>query len=199
MYNESTDKLRVKLINAFGSAYQLNDAAHQEDHFEEVFKTGVDINKRLNLGFSKNLIMMAAYLHDLFAWSRENHHVLSAEFVDGTCHPMITVLAKHDRKLLSTACFCHRASYKGAFPNNFAELINAADRGVPQSAGKLVQRAVDYRTSRGFQGTPEELLREAVAHVKEKFGSNGYARYADMYLACYIKELKQLREEVDAL
>ena len=25
MYNESTNELRVKLINAFGSAYQLNE------------------------------------------------------------------------------------------------------------------------------------------------------------------------------
>lgn len=199
MYNESTDELRIKLINAFGSAYQLNDAAHREDHFEEVFKTGVDINKRLNLGFSENLIMMAGYLHDLFAWSRENHHVLSTEFVDGTCHPMITVLGSLDRSLLATACYCHRASYKGEFPNSFAELINSADRGIPQSSDKLLQRAIDYRTSRGFQGTQEELLRDAISHVKEKFGSNGYARYADMYLECYAKELEELRKEVDEL
>lgn len=199
MYNKSTDELRVKLINAFGSAYQLNDAAHREDHFEEVFETGIDINKRLNLGFSKNLIMMAAYLHDLFAWSRENHHVLSAEFVDGTCHPMITVLTKEDRKLLSTACFCHRASYKGEFPNSFAELINAADRGAPSSVEAMLERAMLYRISRNYLGSNDDLKKDSVTHLKEKYGTKGYARYSPMYLKCYGSELRALQKEIDEL
>lgn len=192
-------QLREDLVFSFGQHYLLNDPAHREDHFEEVYQTGVEINERLGLGIQKDLIMYAAYIHDLFAWSRANHHILSMEFVKSSDHPILRRLTSYELDLLSDACFCHRASYKGELKNNFSNLINSADRGRPTSVGKMLDRAIAYRTKKEQKETTSEILLASISHIKEKYGTKGYARYPDMYLSCYEKELNNLRKEIDQL
>lgn len=195
---DQISNLRERLISAFRNHYLLNDEGHREEHFEEVFQTGVHINKTLNLGYNEELILIAAYIHDLFAWSRNNHHFLSCEFVESTDHPII-VEFEEDRKIIAEACFTHRASYKGNFRYPFAELINSADRCRPGTVEDLLKRAIQYREGIGFQGTKEELYTDAIAHLKDKHGTKGYARYPDMYMKCFGEQLMKLQQEVDKL
>lgn len=199
MTNFNIETLRAELIVAFKPHYLLNDLAHQEDHFEEVFITGVEINNRLELGYPEHLIMYAAYLHDLFAWSRDNHHELSYTFVKGTCHPMVKRLSDQERELVADACLCHRASYKGEFYNAFSKLINSADRGRPTTMTSILDRAINYRISKNKGESRSEMVLDAIKHVKEKFGSKGYARYPSFYMACYKKELAELQQTIDEL
>lgn len=191
--------LKHRLVSAFGAHYLLNDEAHREEHFEDVFKTGRYINQTLSLGFPDELILMAAYLHDLFAWSRRNHHELASEFVLGTCHPLLTSLFPRERELLAMGCLHHRASYTGDFQGPFDELINAADRGLPKPVSAIVDRAISFRVSRGYSGPRSALVANAVKHVQEKYGRGGYARYPEMYMKCFQEEVETLRREIDEI
>lgn len=191
------DEARHGIIYDFSQQYRLNDAAHQIKHFDEVEKTALLMNARLKLNQSPMLIMLSAYFHDLFAWSRHNHHDLAAIWVSTTDHPVIANLDSLERTLLSKACYEHRASYKGNFTSVLSELISSADRGMPKSKDDLFQRSYEYHRSSGC--LHEESVHNAIAHIKDKHGSNGYARYPDLYLKFYGKQIKQIQLEIDKL
>lgn len=197
MTDYTVDSLRAGLRQSFKAQYALNDEAHREVHFEEVFQTGVHINRTLDCGFDERLILLAAYTHDLFAWSRKNHHQLSNVFVKTTDHPTLAWLSRAERAMVAEACLTHRASYKGVFLGGFEELFNAADRGFPRGVKSLVDRAILYRQSLGFKGTHEELVADALVHIQEKYGTRGYASFPVMYYNCFEDELIKQRQQVD--
>lgn len=191
--------LREIIRSVFSNAWQLNDLAHRENHFIEVERCGLHINETLGLGFDPELIMMAAYFHDLFAWSRYNHHQLSAKWVRTTDFQPIVDLSNVDREYLAQACAHHRASRDPSlkFPSKFAELINSADRGMPGDVDSMLERAIAYRTSKG--GDPATNRADSIAHLKEKFGTNGYASYPQMYIDVFGEQLMMQRQEIDNL
>lgn len=192
------DNLREQIIYEFSRAWEVNDAAHRIEHFTEVEKCGNHINKKLGLKFSPKLIMMVAFFHDMFAWSRFNHHLMSAEWILTTDLPMIRVLKPWERDMVAAGCREHRASGTDPFSCDFAELMCSADRGFPTTDVEVILgRAIQYRLARGFEG--EEARRGAIEHVKEKFGTGGYARYPEMYQQAFSYELAIQRELIDKL
>lgn len=196
----NTDTLRQEIIKAFESHWELNDRAHRLEHFEEVFQTGMSINQRLDLDYDPKLILFASYFHDLFAWSRENHHTLSHVFINGTDHPVIVDnLSSHERYYVGLGCREHRASFEGQFTNEFSELINSADRGLPGDVHAMLGRALAYRSHRYPEESVEACKAVSLKHLKEKFGTGGYARYPDLYVKAFGSELQAQREVIDRL
>lgn len=189
--------IRDKLLGQIGQAYSLNDPAHQVKHFDAVEKCGIIINERLGLGFDHKLIMMVAYIHDMFAWSRHNHHELSSLWVHTTDCEIITELSSSERHMVAAGCREHRASRKEDFSSVFAELMNAADREIPGDVTNMVDRAIAFRIARGF--TYKDAVLPAIAHIKDKFGPGGYARYPDLYVRCFAEELDKQRQEIKNL
>ncbi len=187
-------ELRAQITVDLSRHWQNNDNAHRAKHFMAVQHCGELINARLNLQYDHRLIMMAAFFHDLFAWSRHNHHLLSAEWVKTTDYPMVVALSGEDRALLEHACREHRASFTGNFTTQFSELINAADREVPGDVEGMLNRAIHYRLAK--EGPNRSTITEAIAHLKEKFGYNGYARYPAMYIECFDRELDKQRQDI---
>lgn len=196
----SIERLRGQIIKEFSHAWEINDKAHRVEHFEDVFQCGVVINNNLELGYDPKLILFAAYFHDMFAWSRDNHHAMSFHWMTTTENKLITDnLSISEIALVSWGCYQHRASYKGTFKNSFAELINAADRGIPGDIAGMLDRAIKYRERNCPEMNRRERRDAAIQHLKEKFGSTGYARYPQMYLRVFGAELKKQREEINAL
>lgn len=197
--NYTPNELRDQLVKDFGAAWMLNDPAHRQEHFEDVYQAGILITKRLGMYFPPQLIMLAAYFHDMFAWSRFNHHLMSAKWIETTDYPIITDLSPDHRRLVAEACGEHRASYKGEFSSPFAELINTADRGVPGTAESLVERSILYTAHHNPDLSPAEVRAMAVQHIKDKFGRNGYTRYTSMYVAAFGPELEKMFGDIDNL
>lgn len=191
------DSMREQIILDFTPAWGLNDPAHQVKHFSNVEKCGNEINQRLGLGYDARLILLVAFFHDMFAWSRINHHDLSGVWVKGTDYPLITQLTFEERQMVEFGCREHRASFKGIFASEFSELMNSADRELPGDVEAMVTRAVQYRVARGM--SEHEAYAPAVEHIKEKFGSDGYARYPDFYLDAFGAELTKQREDIKNL
>lgn len=180
----------------YESAYALNDSAHRESHFKEVEEAGLHINRTLELGIDEKLIVIVAWVHDLFAWSRHNHHFLSSEWVRTTDDPVIRMLDMGDRFLISYACKEHRASYTGNFSSLLSEVMSSADRGF-SSNEDLFRRALEYSLNKS--ANVSEALESSVQHVKEKFGRGGYARLPDIYKECYKNELEERYQWIDEL
>lgn len=188
------------VVNIFGKHfkhhYVLNDAAHREQHFQEVQGTALQLNRKLGLGVDEVLIAIVAWTHDLFAWDRTNHHTLAAHWVRVTDFWVIQLLDDEERELVAQACAEHRASYKGEFTSMLSEVISSADRGFA-SVREILQRAYDYR--QGEDESPEVSLKESVEHLVEKFGRGGYARLPDLYRLFYAIELEQRYNDIERL
>ncbi len=197
MYNIKLDSLREAVVNDFSKAWKLNDEAHRFNHFSAVEQCANEINQRLDLGHDAVLILFSAFFHDLFAWSRFNHHLLSAEWIMTTDYDLIDILTTQQRELVAAGCREHRASGKDPFTCQFAELMCAADRELPGRVPAMVERAVQYRMGQG--NSFEASIKPAIAHIKEKFGEGGYARYPKLYLDAFGDELKVQQEEIKNL
>lgn len=191
--------LRSSIIAQFKEVWELNDLAHRENHFEEVFQCGMVINDTLGKRYDPKLIMLAAYFHDMFAWSRHNHHEMSHRWVNTTDNQLFVNLNSHDRWMVASGCLQHRASYKGLFNHEFSELINAADRGFPGEVDLMLQRAIQYRTKWYPEMEFGDRITESIKHIKEKFGKEGYARYPELYERAFKGKLDLQREAIEAL
>lgn len=196
-YNPFVAALREEIIRDYSHLWELNDEGHRVEHFDAVYRIGMFLNARLENKYDPRLILMAAFFHDLFAWSRKNHHRMSAEWVRTTDFPIMRQFTDEERALIAIGCEEHRASRKEPFTHEFGELISSADRGFPASGEQLYDRAM---RSRSKTDEPFEVKHNrAVAHLKEKFGVDGYARLPDMYLNVFAEQLKVQRQEVMAL
>lgn len=194
----SLDELRDKIIQEFTPHWALNDSAHRIEHFLAVEECANYINDKLSLGCDPKLIMLAAFFHDLFAWSRYNHHIMSQEWVATNDHPIFRKLTHPERELVSNACGEHRASFEGAFSSTLSRLISSADRGRPGFVTDMLERSKAYHRDALKLGD-EAANRGAVDHLKEKFGTGGYARFPALYEQAFGDELDHQRFLIDNL
>lgn len=200
-----------KFVFRFKNIYGLNNPAHQLDHFMEVYKTSSMINLWLGQPYEEETLLAVSLFHDLFSWSRVNHHDMSKEWVMSSDDPLLKELleasvgpnrfhnAWEARIAVSHACGEHRASYKGEYSSLLSEIMASADRGEPSGKEPIIERAFKYarfhNPSVGFDGWVELTM----SHMKEKFSSKGYARYPKLYEGFYKDELNKVRQEMDLL
>jgi len=196
------DNLRKELHKHFTQHWALNDRGHQHTHFEDVFQCARHINKVLDLGHSEPDMMFAAYFHDLFAWTRVNHHELAYQFFLTSDHPLILEYYAHfpgQRVMVALACREHRASYTGEFSSEFSALINSADRGFPGTAERLLNRVFSHQHDIHPELSDAEVMDISKTFLKKKAGSDGYARYPDLYMRVFAETLKIQQSEIDQL
>lgn len=188
--------LRLQVREQFTNAWNLNDYGHREAHFMEVETTAHYLCIELGLDHDPEAILLAAYFHDLFSWSRHNHHLLSATYVRTTDNPL---LDRPDRDLIADGCEFHRGSGKLPFPNQFAELICSADRGVPNSIELVLMRTLQTRFFKEPYMNRIAAMESSLVHVKEKYGSDGYARYPDLYTSVFGYQIEEQKKTIDRI
>jgi hypothetical protein len=189
---------RDRIAKDFHQHYALADKGHREDHFRAVEDCANCINEKLELELNPYLLMLGAWFHDLFAWSRKNHHELIHEWINTTDYPIVVALPITDKIRLATACLEHRASWKHTHSNLLSEVLSAADRGYPTTdMEEKLQRPIEYRLKQG--ATLEEAREGAILHLKEKYGKGGYARYNRVWMECFGDELAAMHDAIAAL
>lgn len=198
---DEVKQLRLEIIQHFSPHWELNDRGHRAEHFEEVFQCARYLNDKLGMAYTDTEMLFAGYFHDLFAWSRVNHHELACQYLLTTDHPLIL---KHfdfpfSLKMVAYACLEHRASFKGKFSSVFSELINSADRGFPGNAQRLFARVMKHHTDINPGKSVDEITAISLEFIKRKAGSNGYCRYPDIYLSVFGEELKKQQADIDNL
>ena len=189
---------RAQIRVDFYRHWQLADLGHRESHFEEVEQCANHINNVLGLGLDPYLLMLGAWFHDLFCWSRNNHHLMIREWLTSTDYPLIRNLKPNQLLTLAQGCLEHRASYKGIYSSEFSEVLSAADRGFPTTDMELkLQRPIEYRLHEGF--CPKAAREGAILHLKKKYGHGGYARYNKVWLQVFEKELPLMQDAIAKL
>lgn len=164
--SKTITELRDEIVSEFSTHWRLNDEAHRYEHFWQVELCANEINDILGLNINPKLILFAAFFHDLFAWSRVNHHELSYQYVLTTDHPLFSHLTDHERHQVAIACRHHRASYKGRFVYTLDELINSADRMIPKTnLTDMIKRALQYSLGKGNH--PVKAVTLTFEHFKE--------------------------------
>lgn len=192
--------LRYDIIKEFSPKWELNDPAHRQAHFDAVLECGLYINSQHdNQIANERDIVLVAYFHDLFAWSRVNHHQLSQGYVITTDHPIFEGIADVDRDNIAYACGEHRASFKGNFSTALSQLMNAADRELPKPLSEMMERSFAYNRHVNPNLPEREVAKIVHGHMKEKYGRDGYARYPEIYLKAFQKQINKLHDEIDAL
>lgn len=204
----------IRARRAFADEVSKNDPAHQWGHFVGVFNTGMVLNQNLGKGYSKYAIFAVAFFHDLYAWSRKDHHELSCEWIRNTDHPIIKEVMElistdteatvrwspeEARELVALACLEHRASYTGEFSSEFSELMNAADYEEPQGLAPIFRRAFQYARAKAPGSGIQDWIQTSMVHMDEKFSRDGYAKYPDMYMEVFGPQIEEIWDEIDDL
>ena len=189
--NES--KIIAELTTTFGG-YAKNDPAHKLAHFEEVLQNAKAISKWCEDDTPTWLYVLFSYIHDGFAYSRDNHHELSAQWVRTTDHPLIKKLTPVQIEELALACNHHRASLNvrddyDAFPL-FVQICAAADRGRPGDPMFRVKRAMLFRCA-DLNIITREQVQDALDHIKWKFGAGNEGMYPRVFSEHYKEALYQ--------
>ena len=169
------------VLSHYKDEIELNDLAHDLNHVINVYLKMVDIDKVLDLGVDKKMILLAAFLHDLKCHvDRKKHCLLSANYVTDCWYakdckdPFIQQLTEKEVIVLSDAIIKHRASGNEVPGSGLAGLLYAADKDSPMLE-KIVLRSYEY------DNNCEHVLK----HLKEKFSKEGYLKYNVFYKMYY--------------
>lgn len=192
---ETFKPLNQALVRICKSKVLFNDRAHDWSHVVDVAETAVVLAKRA--GVSATPLLLAALCHDLYATiSRENHEDLAGVWVRE--HLSNFGYAAYS-ELVARMCEQHRASYKGAYTGIFEELFASADRGLFKSSRypELYWRSYLYNTDRNPELSIKEVCGNVAAHMIDKFGFNGYAKWPTLYSEYFGEELQQFAQFVE--
>ena len=80
-------------------------------------------------------------------------------------------------------------TFKGRFYSPLSEIVSAADRGVPD-LDFIVIRSMKFNG-----GNAQKVY----AHISRKYGTNGYAKYPEIYQKIFSEELAKFRRLADEL
>lgn len=191
--------LNIKFIKeALSFYYELNDSeSHGYQHLDNVYELAMDMKAKLNIDIPNNIIGIAAYTHDMFSSiNRKLHHELAYKYVLDTSVYFLNDLHTNDRYLIACAVREHRASYEGTYTSILSELLSAADRGKPDIKSNVI-RSYKYSAETNPDANEFTLFSLVRKHMIEKFSTNGYARYNDLYNRYFEVELKEMKEFFD--
>lgn len=178
--------------------YELNDSvSHGYQHLDDVYDLALKMKEKLNIEIPDNIIAITAYTHDMFSSiNRDLHHELGYKYIMDTNVHFLNDLHPNDRYLIACAVREHRASYKGDYTSILSELISAADRGIPDIKNTVIR---SYKFSMETNPNVSEYTLYSLVrkHMIEKFSTNGYARYNELYNKYFEVELKEMKEFFD--
>lgn len=194
-------KEKAEVQAKYGKQWASLDEAHRVEHFDNVFNAGIKIAQRAGLDIDPREIFVVAYFHDLFTWSRSNHHFLAETFIRTTTCPIVTEMLQTPGAVnrVALACREHRASWTGKYSSDLSKVMASADRGIPKTAQELLQRSMVYTAAHNPNMSDAEIKQTAVLHIKDKFGRNGYSRVPQEHLEMFQPEYEILYTEIDDL
>lgn len=202
MFNEHIQKEDV--VNYMMEVLYENNGSHGIDHIKNVLNLGSDILVRFKTDpkysnkYYSNIyddFILTALFHDCTSSiDRDNHENSGADYFESIAEGILDP----DRVILiSNAIRHHRASYKGELNNFLEEVMSSADRGVPNSLELRITRSYTFNIERGLD--IESSWNNAIKHMIEKFGRNGYQKLPDLYKEVFNRELSNLWGLIDKI
>lgn len=181
--------------------YTEENNSHGINHVKYVYALASKIIEKLNLNVGQDELLIACYCHDMYSkMDREHHHLLAEDFIWDN-RGELWFLKDLDTDIIiriARAVSEHRASYVGDYYSVLSEVLSAADRGV-LSTHDTIRRSFSYTMENNPEIKVQEALLNVWRHMKDKFGSKGYARYNNVFKNYFFGELEQFQKFMDNL
>ena len=184
--------------------YDHFDKAHQRDHVNMVIQQSLDIASRLDV--DEDMVYAIAAYHDTgLCEGREHHHEVSARIIKAD-RQLRQWFTEEQIQTMADAADDHRASAKQAPRTIYGRIVAEADRFIDPLT--IIERTIQYGLDHYPELSPEGQYERMVAHLKEKYGRNGYLKlwFPDSPNAARLEQLRviiddeqQLRELFDGL
>jgi len=198
MFKEARESVIVK----YSRHWELLDPVHRVEHFDDVFNTAVALVNRTGMAVDLREVFVVAYFHDLFTWSRSNHHLLAETFIRTTSCPIVTSLLETAEAIDRVALACREShgSWTDSYSSDLSRLMNAAIRGAPRSPKSLLDTAIaEVRARCPAQASDADIRALSVAILKVDYGRGADIRVPNFHLEFFAQEYEAFWVEIDAL
>ena len=177
--------------------YDAFDKAHQRDHVNMVIQQSLDIASRLDV--DEDMVYAIAAYHDTgLCEGREHHHEVSARIIKAD-RQLRRWFTEEQIQTMADAAEDHRASAKQAPRTIYGRIVAEADRFIDPMT--IIQRTVQYGLDHYPELDREGQYERMVAHLKEKYGRNGYLKlwFSDSPNAARLEQLRLVIDDENKL
>ncbi len=168
------------ISHASGIYNSFADDSHGINHIGNVIGKALCIlidNPTDNLPLDASKIFIAGLWHDLFTYvNRKEHHTLASKDISKYQNKLN--IRDKDLKDISMMIYRHRASSKE--PNDvpvthLEKILSDADRSY--DLNEFITRCVSHHKANSPLHTESERANNVLEHLKDKYGTNGYANF----------------------
>ena len=152
--------------------YEAFDKAHDRTHALTVISQSLKLAQHYDV--SPAMVYTIAAFHDTgLAEGREQHHTASARIIreDKLLKELFT---DKEIEIIADAVEDHRASCSKPPRTIYGKIVAEADRIIDSTT--IMARTIQYGLANYPALTKEEHIERAVAHIKEKYGEDGYLK-----------------------
>ena len=177
--------------------YDHFDKAHQRDHVLMVIQQSMDMAAHLDV--DRDMVYAIAAYHDTgLCEGRELHHVVSARIIKAD-QKLREWFTEEQIQTMADAAEDHRASAKEAPRTIYGRIVAEADRFIDPVT--ITQRTIQYGLDHYPDLDREEQYQRMVAHLKEKYGRNGYLKlwFPDSPNAARLEKLREMIDDEQVL
>ena len=173
--------------------YDHFDKAHQRDHVNMVIQQSLDIASRLDV--DEDMVYAIAAYHDTgLCEGREHHHEVSARIIKAD-RQLRQWFTEEQIQTMADAAEDHRASAKQAPRTIYGRIVAEADRFIDPLT--IIERTIQDGLDHYPELSPEGQYERMVAHLKEKYGRNGYLKlwFPDSPNAARLEQLRVIIDD----
>ncbi len=196
-YSDVNPELQSYIEQEILPRYDKFDQAHQRDHVLMVIAQSMELARKLEV--SHDMAFAIAAYHDTgLCEGRELHHEASARIIRAD-QQLRKWFTEEQILIMAEAAEDHRASAKNAPRSIYGRIVAEADRFIDPIV--IAQRTIQYGLDHYPNLSREEHFQRMVAHLKEKYGRNGYLKlwFPESPNAVRLERLRQIIDDEAAL
>ena len=198
--NIPSENLLFHIKTTVNNEYQKNDSGHQLPHINYVVNRAFNISLNIKETLDQEILYTAATYHDIAHHkNKKEHHILSAKYVKNNIF-LKNYFNQEELSLIIEVIEDHRASNKETPRNIYGKILSTADRGTDIKT--IIKRSYNYAISINKNLTQEEIIKQSYNHIKDKYGSEGYAKnkiyFEDEQYHKFLKEINNLLKDYES-
>nr|MBP3259147.1 HD domain-containing protein [Bacilli bacterium] len=175
--------------------YEKNEAAHGIEHIKTVIDRSFELVEENNLDVNYDMVYVIAAYHDIgHHIDPKTHEIISADIMskDKNLQKFFNI---EELKIIKEAIEDHRSSADRNPRSIYGEIVSSADRNIDIYVS--LKRSYIYGKKHFPNYTEDELFNRAYNVMKDKFGSDGYAKFyfKDTKYEKFLNDMRELLED----
>ncbi len=188
-------ELKEYIENIIFKEYEKNEKGHGINHIKYVIKRSLKFSKQIE-NIDEEMVYTVAAYHDIgHHIDKDNHEKISAQILlkDNNLKEFFT---QEQINIMALAVEDHRASNKKEPRNIYGKIVSSADRNT--SVEEMLKRTYSYNKKHYPNLNEKEIIEECFKHIKNKYGSDGYATkkmyFKDEEYDNYLKKTEEITQ-----